>query len=117
MIYDGGVTTIMMVELSLAVLPWWWRCHWRPWFYCGSDIALVMRGDTTLVLVQVSLPILLLQLGRSGLPASKPSLAVVQRTVWQWPPSPSDVTPGANIQLHPRSCQVLHFTKAQLQVY
>ena len=68
-------------------------------------------------MVQVSLAILLLQLSLSGLGASKPSLAVVQRTVWQWwPPAHSDVTPGANIQVHPRCYQVLHFTKAQIGV-
>ena len=66
-----------------------------------------MRGDTTLVKVQVSLAILVGQLSSSGLPsASTPPLAVVPRTVWQWPPS--DVTPGTNIQVHPR-CQVSHF--------
>ena len=103
----GAVVTdnaTMVVKVSLAILvlilnwnhrgeweatrPWWWcRCHWP---YCSSSWAALAS------------------------PASKPSLAVVQRTVWQWPPSPSDVTPGANIQVHPRRCQVLHFTKAQL---
>ena len=99
---------------------WWCSCHWRYYHgggcvtgNTGLNIELKspwwMRGDTTLVVVQVSLAILLVQLSRSGLPCLQTlpgrsaayCVAVASLSLWRHTrcqhPGPPPLLPGVTL--------------------